>query len=145
MARRMIVAALGVAALLLSIAVGGTPAGAASRPVPIPGLPAPGPAFLGAPATADPVAGIPPVPQNPYLAPNGDSNIHDDGWQSNTYDRLGPLGDNLEVASSFLAAECASINFDSAGRIVATCIGPGTAALYLFDPTTLATRGRYPL
>jgi hypothetical protein len=111
---------------------------------PIPQGPAFAPTFIGAPATANPVTGIPPVPQNPFMAPNGDSGIHDDGWQTNTYDRPGPLGHNPKTISHFLAADCGSIAFDSAGRIVATCIGSGNT-LYMFDPNTLAILARYRL
>ena len=37
---------------------------------------------LGAPATPQPIRGVPPTPRNPFMAPNGDSEIHDDGWQT---------------------------------------------------------------
>ena len=112
---------------------------------PIPQGPALAPRFIGTPATANPIAGIPPVPQNPFMAPNGNSGIHDDGYQSNTYERPGPLGNNPSTISTFLAADCGSIAFDSAGRIVATCIGPGSVALYLIDPVTLKVRGKHTL
>jgi hypothetical protein len=112
---------------------------------PIPQGPALAPRFVGSPATASPVPGVSPVPQNPFLAPNGDSGIHDDGYQSNTYDRPGPLGSDPATSSNFLLADCGSIAFDSAGRLVATCIGPGSVALYLMNPTTLKVRGRYNL
>jgi hypothetical protein len=133
-------------ASLLALAAASTllmsAAGAAVRP--IPQGPAFAPAFVGAPAAAAPVTGVPAVPQNPYLAPNGDSGIHDDGWQTNTYDRPGPLGVRPRTISNFLLADCGSIAFDSAGRIVATCIGAG-AALYLIDPRTLDVLARYRL
>jgi hypothetical protein len=112
---------------------------------PIPHGPALVPAFVGAPATADPITDVAPVPQNLFLAPNGDSGIHDDGWQTNTYDRSGPLGNDPTTISNFLLADCGSIAFDAAGRIVATCIGVGTTALYLMDPRTLAVLGKYRL
>jgi hypothetical protein len=102
------------------------------------------PRFVGAPAVANPIADVAAVPQNPFLAPNGDSGIHDDGWQTNTYTRPGPLGVHPQTRSNFLAADCASIAFDTAGRIVATCIGAG-AALYLIDPHTLAVIAKYRL
>jgi hypothetical protein len=132
-----LLAALAVATLSVSAA------GAAVHP--IPQGPTSAPAFIGAPATARPVTGLAPVPQNPFLAPNGDSGIHDDGWQTNTYERPGPLGHNPRTMSNFLLADCGSIAFDQAGRIVATCIGAGTTALYLLDPRTLAVLGMYRL
>jgi hypothetical protein len=129
----------GAAAVTLTVSV----TDAVARP--IPQGPALAPAFLGVPAVPAPVPGVPPVPQNPYLAPNGDSGIHDDGWQTNTYDRPGPLGVAPRTISNSLIADCASIAFDSAGRVVATCIGLATAALYLMDPHTLAVLGKYRL
>ena len=130
--------------LLLVLLILGASAAVAGA-APIPQGPALAPRFIGAPATANPVTGIPPVPQNPFMAPNGNSGIHDDGYQTNTYDRPGPLGSNPATTSDFLLADCGSIAFDSAGRIVATCIGPGSVALYLMDPTTLKVLGRYNL
>ena len=100
--------------------------------------------YVGHAAVAHAVRGVARTPQNPYLAPNGDSGIHNDGWQTNTYRRPGPLGRKPTTASNFLASECASITFDHAGRVVATCIGARTG-LYLFDPRTLATLAFYPL
>ena len=129
-----------LAATALSVSAAGA---AVVRP--IPHGPALAPAFIGAPATAHPITDIPPVPQNPFLAPNGDSGIHDDGWQTNTYERPGPLGHHPKTISNFLLADCGSIAFDQAGRIVATCIGIGTATLYLMDPATLAVLGKYRL
>jgi hypothetical protein len=128
------------AAVTLSVSAAG-----AAVVVPIPHGPALAPAFVGAPATALPITDVPPVPQNPFLAANGNSGIHDDGWQTNTYDRPGPLGHNPRTISNFLLADCGSIAFDHAGRIVATCIGVGTAALYLMDPHTLAVLAKYRL
>ena len=34
-------------------------------------------------------------PQNPYMAPNPNSNIHNDTWMTDAYKRSGPLGNNL--------------------------------------------------
>ena len=69
------------------------PAGAqvAGQPVtPIPTDPlADPPEFVGAPATSEQVD-APPVPRHPFMAPNGLSNLHDDGYQTDTYDWSGP-------------------------------------------------------
>ncbi|WP_028475842.1 hypothetical protein [Nocardia sp. CNY236] len=102
------------------------------------------PQFIGTPATANPITGVPPIPQHPYLAPNGNSGIHGDGWMSDTYTRPGPLGHSPQTNSLRLLSECASIAFDSAGRIVATCPGlnPG---LYLIDPETMTVLGKHEL
>lgn len=122
------------------------PATGQAGAMPIPSVP-PGPdipAFLGTPAVAAPIIGIPPVPSHPYLAASGDSGIHNDGWMSDTYTRPGPLGVATQVNSVLLGSECGSVAFDRAGRIVTTCLGmaPG---LYLIDPNTMAVLGKHPL
>lgn len=111
---------------------------------PIPSVPGAGPDLLGAPATAQPVTGVPAVPHHPGLAANGDSGIHNDGSMSDTYTRSGPLGRDTRVDSLLLGSECGSIAFDRAGRIIATCPGlnPG---VYLIDPTGMRVLGRYAL
>jgi hypothetical protein len=138
--RRAVVILAGLITGLLA-AAGAPPAGAAPvTPIPT----TPDTTYVGHPASAHPMRHVPRTPQNPYLAPNGNSGIHDDGWQTNTYRRPGPLGGKPTTVSSFLASECASLTFDHAGRVVATCIGAHTG-LYLFDPRTLATLAFYPL
>jgi hypothetical protein len=55
----------------------------AQQPPPIPSVNIPpAPSYIGSPATPSPVGGIPATPQNPFMAPNGESEIHDDGWQT---------------------------------------------------------------
>jgi hypothetical protein len=132
------------AGLITSVTVAAGEVGAAAPAIPIPAGPALVPGFVGHAAVAQPIMGIPDVPQNPFLAPNGNSGIHDDGFQSNAYTRPGPLGIAPKLASSLLGAECGSITFDHAGRIVATCIGV-TLGLYLIDPVTLQVLARYAL
>jgi hypothetical protein len=128
-------AALAVAAVL---AVGGpVAASAASTPaVPIPSDPR-DPAvqsFTGTPATAQPYAAQS-IPRNPYMAPNEHSNIHNDAYQTDTYNVAGPLGRDPQVTSTLFAAECASVTFDRAGRLVTVCVSPTGATLRLIDPT----------
>ena len=94
------------------------------------------PAFTGLPATPKAVSS-PTVPQNAFMAPNGRSNLHDDAYMTNTYLWSGPLGNNMQTLSTFQGGECASLTFDSAGRIVAICIGLEGPRLAMFDPHTL--------
>jgi len=68
------------------------------------------PAFEGRVATPRRLAAGEP-PRHPFMAPNGRSNIHDDGHQSDSYWRAGPLGRNMEVRSTLQAADCASLGF----------------------------------
>ncbi|RMI35277.1 hypothetical protein [Nocardia stercoris] len=129
---------IGGAAGLLA-AVAGTAAA-----LPIPEVPAAPPGFIGTAAVAQPITSVPPVPQHPYLATNGRSGIHDDGWMSNTNSAPGPLGHDIQVVSAVIGGECGSITFDRAGRIVTTCIGPNPG-LYLLDPVSLNVLGRTAL
>ncbi|WP_435590116.1 hypothetical protein [Nocardia sp. bgisy118] len=138
--RRTLAQLLGAGVLAGAVATGGGIA--AARPiVSVPDLSS---GFLGAPAVAQPVQGVPPIPQHPGLAPNGDGNLHGDGWMSDTYTRPGPLGHAAQVNSLVLGSECASIAFDRAGRIVTTCIGLNSG-LYLIDPATMEVLGKYAL
>lgn len=105
----------------------------------------PVPTFIGSPATPDPITGIVPVPQHPFMAPNGRSNLHVDGYQSDTYAGSGPLGKSPKVSSSFLAAECGTVTFDKKGRLNVVCIGIVRPRLHLMDPVTLETLAVFDL
>ena len=107
--------------------------------VPIPGLPGPllVPSYVGAPATAQPIASFP-VPQNPFLAPNGRSNMHNDAYGTNAYSWSGPLGRKPVVTSALYGVdECATLAFDSGGRIVGLCGELSGPVLRLINPSTL--------
>jgi len=134
---------------LLCLLAAAAPAAAQLPPQPIPSVngPPPAPTYIGSPATPQPIEGIPPVPQNPFMAPNGASEIHDDEWQSDTYRHGGPLGRDPQTFSSYLAPgrDCGSITFDSRGRVVAICISLSGPELFMFDPNTLATLATFPL
>lgn len=139
--------ALLVVAVMLSAGLG-RPAAAASTPaVPIPQDPFATSVqpFLGASRPAHPVAAGPQAPRHPWMAPNGRSNIHDDAYQSDAYTGPGPLGHAPTVTSTFLGSECASVTFDSRGRIVTVCVGAVRPTLRLMDPRTLATLASYDL
>lgn len=74
------------------------------------------PRFIGSPAPRPrPVAGRTESPRHPFMAPNGRSNIHVDAYQTDA--NAGPLGGRMEVVSTFQVADCASVTFDSRGRI----------------------------
>ena len=120
-----------VAALALS-----APAASAD---PIPEGPRLGPApaeFEGARWTARPVA-APAAPRHPFMAPNGRSNLHEDAWQTDTSRNPGPLGGAMTRTSTFYARECASITFDSRGRLVTVCVGLDKPQLKILEPVTL--------
>jgi hypothetical protein len=114
--------------------------------LPIAGDPLGGPvtAFEGTSAVSHPVAGMRDPPRNPFMAPNGRSNIHDDAYMTDTYAVSGPLGDGSEPSALF-TRECGSITFDSQGRIATICVGLDRPVLALLDPHTLATLAAMPL
>src|SRR5687767_13197273 len=85
------------------------------------------------------------VPPHPFMAANGDSNLHNDAYQTDAYQRMGPLGKDMSVTSTFHVADCASVTFDSEGRIVTICVGPEGPRLILMDPVTLETLAVHPL
>jgi hypothetical protein len=126
---------------------------------PIPSLPSDAlvSPFEGRPAIPRPMA-HPGVPQHPFLSPNGTSSMHNDAYSTDAYDVSGPLGQNLSVTSrSYGVRECATMTFDSRGRIEALCGGLEGFTMMLIDPETLepiseltmpgrdATSGRNPL
>ncbi|WP_341925367.1 hypothetical protein [Nocardioides psychrotolerans] len=100
--------------------------------------------FTGEAATARPFAPQP-LPQNPFMAANGGSNIHNDGYQSDSYDVAGPLGRDLQVSTTLVGGECASVTFDRQGRIVTVCVSPTGASLRMIDPDDLSTLASYEL
>jgi hypothetical protein len=144
---RTFIAALGaVAAGLIAFAgpaAGQTP-GVPTQPILGSPLGGEAPEFVGSPATAKPVD-APKVPQHPFMAPNGRSNIHNDPFQSDTYTLAGPLGNDPEVTSTLFARECGSVAFDSDGRIVTVCVGLDRPVLAILDPVTLDTIAALPL
>jgi hypothetical protein len=102
------------------------------------------PRFEGAPASPSPVSAVEP-PRHPFMAPNGLSNLHVDAWQTDRNRWFGPLGRDTRQASTFQAADCASVTFDSRGRIVTICVGLEGPRLMLFDPRTLEELARLQL
>jgi outer membrane protein assembly factor BamB len=129
------------AAAALALAAG---ASAEARAAPIPEGASAAPSFLGSPATPEPVAAREP-PRNPFMAPNGRSEIHVDAYQSDANSWSGPLGHALEGLSSFQPAECASHTFDGVGRLLTICVGLERPTLELLDPRTLEVLAALPL
>jgi len=136
-------ARLTLLAVLASIAVLLPQAASANGSLPIPALPTDWltEPFSGTPATADPLPHEP-IGQNPFLSPNGTNSMHNDAYASDAYEVSGPLGRNLKVRSAtYGVSECATMAFDSRGRIVGLCGGLEGFKLRLIDPVTLKTIG----
>ncbi|HET9104290.1 MAG TPA: hypothetical protein VFN55_13130 [Solirubrobacteraceae bacterium] len=102
---------------------------------------------LEAQAIAAPAISAPAAPQNPHLAPNPNSNIHDDTWMTDAYRRPGPRrGRFITRLGALPASLCGSLTFDRGGRIVTVC--PSTVsppALRVIDPHSLRVIGQYTM
>lgn len=110
----------------------------------VPGLPIPSlptdalvPAYVGAPATRRPIR-APRVPQHPFLSRNGTSSMHNDAYSTDAYTVSGPLGRDLRLTSaSYGVRECATVAFDSRGRLVGLCGSLEGFTMMLLDPDSL--------
>jgi len=87
------------------------------------------------------------APQNPFMAANPGSNIHNDTWMTDSYQQAGPLGRKLETKTgAYSPSLCGSLAFDKAGQIVSIC--PSSLAApqaRVFDPKTLKTIATYDM
>ena len=119
---------------LLAVAAAGSPAASsdASKVLPLEV-----PKYVGAPATPNPIA-HPRIPQHPYLSPDGTNSMHNDAYASDAYQVSGPLGIDPQVKSTtYGLRECATMAFDSRGRIVGLCGGLEGFRMMVIDPQTL--------
>ena len=86
------------------------------------------------------------VPQHPYLAANGTSNVHNDAYMTDAYRIKGPVRDSLTITSLTLNRICITIAFDSEGRILTLGTGAdGKRAVYLINAGTLEILDKYEL
>jgi hypothetical protein len=117
---------------------------ALAAPIADPGTPSL-PAFSGSPFGGAKISDPTLSPQNPYMAANPNSNIHNDAWMTDAYQRRGPLGNSPVAFSGALPPSlCGSLTFDSEGRIVTVCpslVAPPTARI--IDPETLEVIGDF--
>ncbi len=110
-----------------------------AAPIVDPGTPSI-PTSTGEVAVKNPINN-PTVPeQNPFMTDDPNSNIHNDSWMTDAYNRKGPLGKNLATDSyAYPSSLCGSITFDSQGRILTSCPSiPFPPQIRLIDPVTLA-------
>lgn len=81
--------------------------------------------------------------QHPLLAPNPNSNIHQDGAMTDAYFDRGVLDPRkAEVVRRHLGGVCASIVFDSHERLIAVCVNPTKVTLNILNPQTLELLAR---
>lgn len=103
------------------------------------------PPSVVAPAAKRPMR-APRVPQNPHLAPNGSSSMHNDAYSTDAYRVDGPLGRGLRVRSaSYGVRECATVSFDRSGRLEALCGALEGFVMMLIDPVTLRPLAELPM
>ncbi len=103
--------------------------------------------FIGSPAEAKPLAASE-LPQHPYLAPTGQAGMHGDSYATGTHPAAGPLGRSPVIHSAKMgdiAGECATVTFDSAGRIMTVCADFFEMALYAMDPDDLGVYAKHVL
>ena len=104
------------------------------------------PQYEGAPATPVQLSHTR-APQNPSMAPNPRSNIHNDTWMTDAYAWAGPLGRSPQAISEGMPpALCGSLTFHSRGYIVSVC--PSLIAppqLRVIDPQTLELLATYDM
>jgi hypothetical protein len=85
-------------------------------------------------------------PQNPFLAPDPFSNLHDDTWMSNVYPTIaGPTAGASVAYGAYSPSICGSLLFDARGRIVSVCPGAAVTQARIIDPATLRVIGTYDL
>gem|GEM_PF-554072 len=106
--------------------------------------------LVAVPITASAQGPVPHVAidQHPFMAPNGVSNMHNDGYMTDTYEVSGPIGEFPRVKNSGVFDDRlhVTITFDEFGRIVAVLQGrPGNPELQLIDPDTLKPLASYAL
>ncbi len=91
---------------------------------------------------------IEPIPNHPYMAPNGKNNMHGDSYVSDTYTWGGPLGNSIQMYSrafGMVGGECASVNFDQTGRLITVCSDFTGVYLVLLEPWTLELLAQYAI
>ena len=85
-------------------------------------------------------------PQNPFLAPNPFSNLHNDTWMSNVYTTIaGPTAGARAAYGTYPASICGSLLFDTSKQIVSVCPGAAGPQARIIDPKTLKVTATYQL
>ena len=103
------------------------------------------PAYIGVPASANPVTEASNRFQHPFLAPAGLNSMHNDAAQSDSYTWAGPLGINPKISTlqfHRLLGSCVAQTFNSSGQMIGTCVTPFGVTLVARDPETLEILAR---
>jgi hypothetical protein len=103
--------------------------------------------LIGHATVARPLSGA--VPASPYMARNGSSYMHADGYSSDSHPGPGPLGQDMQTSSRDGSRKpggmCPIHTFDLQGRLVVLCANLMQFELQLLEPRTLKLLARYPL
>ena len=112
------------------------------EPRPIVGAPHEAPAFIGAPAAPKPLQMT--IEPHPYMAPQGVNAMHADSHSSDVHPGTAPLGINPTVVTrrgtKVPGGQCATLTFDSEGRLVALCAAISGFRIYLLALIKLPIR-----
>ncbi len=116
-------------------------------PVPIASKPVTSPAFVGTPATANPINIS--FAEHPYLAPGNISTIHSGGYNSDVHLPSGPLGNDPQLVtrkgSTFLGGMCSITVFGKQDLLITYCGTLAGVEFQLLKPRTLELLARYEL
>lgn len=116
--------------------------GSTSTALPVDPMAMLAPKGSGGPATS---ADLPrtATPQNPSLALNPFNSIHNDAWATDSYDLPAPAQPlSAAVESLFTGGDCATITFDSRGRLITLCSTLTRVVALIVDPATLEVLDR---
>ncbi|MFZ1651947.1 MAG: hypothetical protein WAT42_01010 [Candidatus Nanopelagicales bacterium] len=81
---------------------------------------------------------VPLIPQNPSLAKNPWNSLHNDSWGTDSYNVAAPSdAPTANVDSLFTGGDCASMTWDSRGRLVTLCVTVARVIAYVLAPDTL--------
>ncbi|MET0615894.1 MAG: hypothetical protein ABW142_10635 [Thermoleophilaceae bacterium] len=121
----------------------GLPAAATADPILDPLAPL-FPQYQGAPATPHQLRATR-APQNPFMARNPRSNIHNDTWMTDAYPWAGPVGRSpVAMSNAMPPALCGSLTFHTRGYIVSVCPSIASAPqARVIDPRTLEILATY--
>jgi hypothetical protein len=138
--RSRLVTTLVASGMGLISTLAGTATAAPAPPIPPGPADATVPSFIGKAAADRPIDAFR-VPAHPFMARTGFNSMHNDAYATDAYRGGGPLGRDLTVTSAtYGVVECATVTFDSRGRLVGLCGGLDGFQLMLIDPDTLEAK-----
>ena len=83
--------------------------------------------------------------QNPGMATNPYNSIHNDSWQTDAYFQPAPNPVGSTVDTLFTGGDCATMTWDSQGRLVTLCNSLLAVVAFVVDSQTLEVLARQPV